>query len=751
MTGLTENLPERVGPYRVIRLLGQGGMGSVYEAEETGPVRRRVAVKVVRSGVSSREVLARFETERQALALMNHPGIASVLAAGTTESGEPYFSMEIVRGLPITEYADAHRLTLEQRLTLFIAVCQAVQHAHQKGVIHRDLKPSNLLVTEAEAGPQPKVIDFGIAKALGQRLTEHTLVTTAGLAIGTAMYMSPEQADPVGIDIDTRADIYSLGVVLYELLVGELPLEPGSQGVYAFLARLARRETDPPIPSARFQASTLTDPIAHTRRTDPTKLRRALRGDLDWIVMRAIHPERAQRYETANGLAEDLRRHLDHQPVTARPPSTRYRVEKFVRRHRVGVIATGVVTAAIIGGSVLATIGFVRARRAEHMAAEEAATAQQVTAFLMELFSVSDPGRSRGDTLTARELLSRGANRVYTGLTDQPLLQARLMQTLGSVHQALGMYVEARPLFDSAVQIRERELGANDLLVAEALRGVGEVARRTGDLSLADSAFTRALAIREAALGPEHVDAASILGALAALRYAQGNLTQAESLYTRVIPLDTRLRPPNDPTLLRNLNGLAVVHWGQGRYADAEPLFLRVLETQVRSLGPDHYDVGGTLNNLGGLYYQLGRYDDALRHYERARPVLEKSLPPTHPTLFGLYNNIGETYWKLKRYSEAEALLRQSLATKERVLVPGHASIATTLHALAGLLRDEGKYRDAEPYYRQALEIRDKTAATNPLPAIETLKDYAELLRRSGRPADAARLDSRAERLQAAK
>ncbi|HEV8148612.1 MAG TPA: serine/threonine-protein kinase, partial [Gemmatimonadales bacterium] len=358
-------IPEQVGSYRLLQILGQGGMGVVYEAEETGPVRRRVALKVIRAGHNSREVVARFEAERQALALMNHAGIAKVLHAGTTESGEPFFAMELVRGLPITQYCDIHRLPLAQRIELFIAVCRAVQHAHQKGVIHRDLKPSNVLVSEQDGVPQPKIIDFGIAKAVGQQLTENTLLTLGGQAIGTAAYMSPEQADSAGIDIDTRSDIYSLGVMLYELLVGQLPLDPGEFGLHLFLARIASGETNPPTPSARLSTVRERAAVAHSRRTDVGHLRRELRGDLDWIVMKAMDPDRSRRYETANGLANDLHRHQHNEPILARPPSTRYRFGRFVRRHRLGVAAAGIVSAAVIGGAILAAVGFVRATRAE--------------------------------------------------------------------------------------------------------------------------------------------------------------------------------------------------------------------------------------------------------------------------------------------------------------------------------------------------------------------------------------------------
>ncbi|HEV8613773.1 MAG TPA: serine/threonine-protein kinase, partial [Gemmatimonadales bacterium] len=717
-------LPEHVGPYRVLQVLGEGGMGAVYEAEETGPVRRRVAVKVIRAGLNSREIVARFEAERQALALMNHPGIAKVLHAGTTEAGEPFFAMELVRGLPLTQYCDTHRLPLVPRIELFIAVCRAVQHAHQKGVIHRDLKPSNVLVSEQDGTPHPKIIDFGIAKAVGQQLTESTLVTLGGQAIGTAAYMSPEQADSAGVDIDTRSDIYSLGVMLYELLVGQLPLDPGEVGLHVFLARVASGETDPPTPSARLSAARARSAeVARSRRTDAARLRRELRGDLDWIVMKALDPERSRRYETANGLANDLHRHLQHEPVLARQPSTRYRFGKFVRRHRLGAAATGIVCAAIVVGAILATVGFMRARRAERHATQEAAAAQQVTAFLVDLFQVSNPAQARGNTLTARDLLERGAQRVRKELTGQPLLQARLLQTMGTVHQQLGFYDAARPLLEDALRIRERALGRKDSLVAETLNSLGDVERGKGDFGAADSAYRRALVIRESLFGREHVEVATTLGGLAALRVKEGKSAEAESLYKIVVPLDERVRSHDDPRRLRNLRTLAVVYWNQARYAEAEPLLRGVLDIQQRTLGADHPDVAGTLTNLGGLYWRLGRYAEALAFYEQARPIYEKTYEPIHPEVAGVYNNFGEAYWKLKRYAEAERFLRRSLAIKQQVLTPGHPSFAVTLNALAGLLRDQARYVAAEQFYRQALEIRERSPGTDAGDLAETLRD----------------------------
>ncbi|MCU0626104.1 MAG: serine/threonine-protein kinase, partial [Gemmatimonadaceae bacterium] len=480
------SLPARIGPYDIIQLLGEGGMGVVYEAEEREPVRRRVALKLVRTGIDSREILARFDAERRALAVMNHPGIARVLQAGSTDGGQPYFAMELVRGRPITTFCDTHRLTIRERLTLFIDVCQAVQHAHQKGVVHRDLKPSNILVAEEDGRPRPKIIDFGIAKAVGPQPAD-VLQTQEGLALGTVAYMSPEQADADAPDIDTRADIYSLGVLLYELLVGHLPVDPHDVGLYVYLAKLAGGETDAPTPSSRL--STLRqrrNEVAHLRRTDVSHLQQALKGDLDWIVMKAMHPDRAHRYETATALAADLRRHLADEPITARPPTARYRMVKFVRRHRVGVIAAALVSASVIASAVVATVGLVRARRAEASAAREAEANRQVSSFLVDLFRVSDPGESRGNTLTAREILDRGTRRISSELAGQPELQSRMMQVMGTVHSSLGQFAPARALLEDALRSREQVLGPDDPLVAETLVSLAEVARERGEYDDAD-------------------------------------------------------------------------------------------------------------------------------------------------------------------------------------------------------------------------------------------------------------------------
>jgi non-specific serine/threonine protein kinase/serine/threonine-protein kinase len=716
--------PERLGPYRIVQVLGEGAMGIVYEAEETGSVRRRVALKVVRAGLDSKEVIARFEAERQTLALMNHPGIAKVLSAGTTETGQPYFAMELVRGLPISEFCDAHKLSVRQRLELFIAVCQAVQHAHQKGVIHRDLKPSNVLVTEQDDVPQPKIIDFGIAKALGTQLTEKTLLTQWGQAIGTPAYMSPEQAESSGTDVDTRADIYSLGVVLYEVLVGRLPVDPSDLGIHSFFVRLKMKETNPPLPSARLHAlghDGLT--IATMRRTNPGTLRGEVRGDIDWIVMKALEPDRSRRYPTAIALAADIQHYLANEPVTARPPSASYRLRKFTRRHRGAVAA-----ASVVLGAIFSTIAWRRAAR-------EAAAAREVTGFLTGLFTVSDPGEARGNKITAREILDQGSRRIRTELAGQPLLQERLMATMGSVYRSLGLYAAADSLLRDALSVQEREFGANDTSVATTLTALGDVARARGDFTDAEKYYDRALAIREKKLGPRSAGVATTLSGLASVRLEQGRTVEAEALCVRVLAIDSVARGPDDPQTARDLMRLALVYWSENRLPEAEPLMRKALAIQQRALGADHPDVAATENNLGVLYYTLGRYSDALAVYQATLASSEKTLGPEHPDVASVLSNIGETYWKMGRFPEAEPAFRRALAIKEKTLAPGHPSIAVTLNGLAGLLRDQQRYAEAEPMYRRALEIRVKALGDSSPDTEETRRDYAELRRREGKPA----------------
>ncbi len=462
----TQRPSRTIGPYRLLHLVGEGGMGEVWLAEQTHPVRRQVALKVIKAGMDTAQVVTRFEAERQALALMDHPAIATVYDGGSTPEGRPYFAMEYVKGEPITAYCDRQRLTTQARLELFMQVCEGVQHAHQKGIIHRDLKPSNVLVAIQDDHPVPKIIDFGVAKATAQHLTERTLYTELGVMIGTPEYMSPEQAEMGGLDIDTRTDVYALGVILYELLTGALPIDRKEhrQAGFAEIQRTIR-EKEPPRPSTRItQLGPASTEAATNRHTEPRRLASELRGDLDWVTMRALEKDRTRRYQTANALAADVRHHLSNEPVSAGPPGTIYRAGKFVRRHRFGVAAAATVALLLVTLAATMTVQARRIARERDRANREAETAKQVSEFLVGMFETTNPFEGRGKDVPVGDVLDRGAQRIATELRGQPEVRAALMNTMGRVYYDLGVYDKAAELVEEALTYREtRQTGGGGL------------------------------------------------------------------------------------------------------------------------------------------------------------------------------------------------------------------------------------------------------------------------------------------------
>jgi len=738
------------GKYKLLEELGSGGMGIVYLAEQTEPVRRRVALKVIKLGMDTKDVVARFGAERQALAVMTHPNIARVFDAGVTETGRPYFVMELVSGIPITAYCDRNKLTTAERLELFIPVCQAVQHAHQKGVIHRDLKPSNILVTIQDGRPVPKIIDFGIARATEHRLSASTFYTEQGQMIGTPDYMSPEQAEMSGLDVDTRTDIYSLGVMLYELLVGELPFDPAKlrAGGLGEIQKIIR-EVEPPRASTRVGTRKETKvEIADKRKTDPGSLERQLRGDLDWIAMKAMAKDRTRRYASASELAADIDRHLRSEPVLAGPPRASYRIGKYFKRHKVGVIAALVVLAAVLVGIAGTTLGFVKARRAEKKAVVEAQTTKQVSDFLVSLFQVSDPGESKGNSVTAREILDQGAARIEKDLAKEPLTQARLMTTIGEVYMNLGLYRKAEAMLNKGLGLRREKLGDRSVDVGESLHDVGDLYRREGKYAEAEKVFQQALDISEKMLGQDHPQTAQVLHSLGILYDTQGKFDRAESFIRRSLEIRERTLGPDDPAVARSLNSLAIVLWNEGKYAEAEPIFKRSLAAKEKILGPDHPEVANTLTNLAILYKTQGKYEEAGPLLLRALAICEKVYGPDHPQVADSLNNMAAFYEEQKKYPEAESSYQRALRIWEKALGPDHSDVGIVLHNMANLYRNQGKFKEAEPLYLRSQTIWEKSLGLTHPYVGSSFRERATLYREMGKWAEAESLYKRAMALQ---
>jgi len=600
--------------------------------------------------------------------------------------------MEYVPGLPITEHCDSLRLSTAERIELVAQVCEGVQHAHQKAVIHRDLKPSNILVSTIDGKPQPKIIDFGIAKAIGLRLTDRTLHTQLGAVIGTPEYMSPEQADATGEDVDTRTDVYSLGVVLYQLLTGTLPF-PSEQLRSWSIEELRRklREEDPPRPSTRL--STLGEGLAAAalaRRTDPDTWRRELEADLDVITLKAMEKDRNRRYATPSELAADLRRYLRREPVLARSPSRLYRAQRYVQRHRLGVGLVGGLAVLLVGFALSMGVQAHRTALERDRANRAAAAAENVSSFLIRMFSVSDPSEARGNTITAREILDRASSDVERTLARDPELQARMMATMGSVYEKLGLLAKAQPLLE------------------------------------------RALELRRSLQGPEAAETLDSAADLGVLLWRRGLFADAERLFREVLDVRRRVLGPGHPKTAETLSDLGLVLKDAER-PEAEVLLREALALRQKALGPEAPGTLRTMHNLGAALQEMGKLAEAEELQRRTLEICRRVLGPDDPLTLIALSNLPNTLKREGQLGEAEALKREALERMRRVMGPEHPNTLNTMASLADILALEDRLEEAEPLQRQALEVRRRVIGVdNPYTSLSRLS-LARYAARRGR------------------
>ncbi len=739
---------DRIGPFEIRATLGEGGMGVVYLAEQTEPMRRRVALKVIKLGMDTREVIARFESERQALALMTHPHIASVYDAGTTNDGRPFFVMEYVPGIPVTEYCDRARLDLRGRLDLFLQACGAIQHSHEKGIIHRDVTPSHVLVSDVDGKPSVTVIDFGVAKAIGRGLGGPSLHTRHGVLMGTPEYMSPEQAASDGRDVDTRTDVYALGVLLYELLVGALPFDLAElRGAGLDEIRHRLKTEEPPKPSTRLTGlGPSSTESARNRRTNRLLLIREVRGDLDWIVMKAIEKERLRRYVSPNDLAADIGRYLRHEPVSAGPPGAVYRAKKFARRHRVGVgvAASFFVVLVVFAVSMAVLAG--RIARERDRANREAQAASHVSDFLVDLFAVSDPSAARGNSIRAREILDQGATRIDRELTEQPEVQARLMATMGTVYRNLGLYDEAGPLLEKSRRIRGAVLGENHPETLRLILEESELLAAQGKLAEAEVILREALGRSRQALGEDDRLTLAFLSDLAVMSHYQGSLDEAEPLAREAMAKRRRVLGADDPDTLETVNNLGALLVSRGKVAEAVPFLEGALEGRRRVLGRDHPAALDSVLNLGTALLFLNRLPQA-EPYLREAVEQQRRLRPQHSKTHTAMNNLGRLLESQGRFAEAEAYFREALDSMQRSLGPEHPQTLMVMGNLGDLYTSQGRLREAEALLSTALDTVRRSLAPGDVVTGSILRKYGRLLMRSGRQSEAENLLLEAHRI----
>jgi non-specific serine/threonine protein kinase/serine/threonine-protein kinase len=745
-SGVDQSTPElkSIGPYRLLKKLGEGGMGQVWLAEQTGPVRRQVALKLIRTGMYDASAALRFQSERQSLAVMNHPAIAKVFDAGSTTDGQPYFVMEYVDGPSITRYCDSKNMRIAERLELFIKMCEGVQHAHQKAIIHRDLKPSNVLVVEVDGKPVPRIIDFGIAKVISsQPSAEQTMFTRMGALVGTPGFMSPEQADPNVLDVDTRTDVYSLGVILYVLLTGMLPFDPEQSRRKAFDEVLCQlREEDPPKPSTKLSREKGAATVAAERRgTEPGELVALLRGDLDWITTKALERDRARRYGTPSELASDIWRYLKHELVVARPASAAYRLQRYVRRHRAAVgIAAGLVL-LLAGFAVVQAVQLRRITR-------ERDRANRITEFMTGMFKVSDPDESRGNSVTAREILDNASKDIERGLAKDPELQSQLMDVMAKVYNSLGLYPQAESLLTRAVDIRRRVLGPENQDTLNSRTSLAWALRQQGRYPEAEKLQRETLEIERRVRGLQHPETLNAMSQLAWTQEREGHYPDAEKLQRKTLEIERRVLGPENPETLNTMNDLAAALHAQGHFTESEGLNRQTLEIRRRLLGPDHTSTLDSMINLASDLHSEGRYAEAEKLDREALDIDRRVLGPEHPETLGSMSNLADDLNSEAHYAEAEKLDRETVEIERRVLGPENPQTLNAMSNLADALHSQGHDAEAEKLYRETIDVQRRVLGPEHPDTLKSTHSLAAILVHEGHYAEAEKLERQTLEIQ---
>ena len=734
---------ERVGAWRLVREMGSGGMGSVFLAERAdGQFDQRAAVKLIKRGMDSEQILSRFRAERQILAHLQHPDIARLLDGGMTEDGRPYFVMELVEGLPIDRYCSERGLDVDERLDLFQRVCRAVTHAHASLVVHRDLKPDNILVTE---DGDVRLLDFGIGRLLADEREGGTRLTESGLKLMTPAYAAPEQVrgEPAG----TSADVYSLGVVLYELLTGARPYEVQTRSPVEMERVIC--DTEPQRPSTRvLQGAPVgsvgltsegprTGPASHSDRASAIarrRLHKRLKGDLDVICLKALRKEPERRYPSVEALLEDLRRHREGRPVEARADTAHYRLGKALRRHRVAVATAASI---LVGAGALVAFYTVRLTAERDLARLEAAKAVEVASFLRDLFEVADPSESRGATVTARELLDAGARGLETGLTDQPEVQAVMRRVIGDVYSGLGLDREARPLLEASLERLTALHGIGHEEVATTQIALGSVLQDLGDLTAAESLFRQALETRRRLLGTRHPAVSEALRHLAYYVETAGDDIAAERLYREALEMDRGLYSPGDVHIAAAQVRLGGLLRRTGRQEAAEPLMREGLAAQRAYYGSDHPDVASTVRNLAALLRDLGEYEESAALYEEALATRRALLGEDHPDVAVTLNSYALLLLRMGEIERGIVALEQFVSAVERTYDGPHASLAAAYHNLASAFVEAGRDAEAEASYLRSIDVSDRILPENHPDRARPLVALAELYVAEARYTDA--------------